>query len=167
MNDESFKTAVAAPQAEDIPALIEKIKQIKLVQVPPPLPTEEAADETPVQDETQRGDVGGDRSVGGDSTKNDVNIFMSPPGHHDPQDATLEKTLRDIRIDTLLTHLDDIIYTLTEVASLRAKRDRVETKVTDLKKNFDSMKRDIAVNKLFITTNKDKIEELDVNALIL
>ena len=65
LNDESFKTAVAALQAEDIPALIEKIQQIKLVQVPPPLPTEKAADETPVLDETQQDAVGGDGSEGG------------------------------------------------------------------------------------------------------
>ena len=78
-----------------------------------------------------------------------------------------EKTLQDIRIGTLSSHLDDIIFTLTEVASLRAKADRVETKVTDLKKNFDSMRRDVDANKLFIITHKDKIEKLDVDALIL
>ena len=89
LNDESFKAAVAALQAKDIPALIEKIKQINLVQVPPPLATEEAVDETPVQDETQRGDVGGDGSVGGGSATDNVDDFMSPSGQRDPQDATL------------------------------------------------------------------------------
>ena len=169
LNDESFKAA--ALQAEDIPALIEKIRQIKLVQVHPPLTTKKAVDETPVLDETQQDGVGGDGSVGGDSVIDDVNVSISPPGHCDPQDTTprgeQEEILCDTRIDTLLSHLDDIIYTLTEVTSLRARAGRVETKVTDLKKDFDSMRNDIDANTLFTITHKDKIEGLDVDALIL
>ena len=87
LNDESFKAA--ALQAEDIPALIEKIRQIKLVQVHPPLTTKKAVDETPVLDETQQDGVGGDGSVGGGSATDNVDDFMSPSGQRDPQDATL------------------------------------------------------------------------------
>ena len=74
LNDESFKTAVAVLQAEDIPALIEKIQQIKLVQLPSHLPSEKAADETPVLDETQQDTTGGNGSEGGDSITDDVNV---------------------------------------------------------------------------------------------
>ena len=169
LNDESFKKALGALQAEDIPALIEKIQQIKLAQVPALLATETVDDDALVQDVTQQETVGGDGSESGDSTTDDVDDAAPLGGHGDPQDMQPrgKKSPRDARIDELLGHFDDIIYTLTEVISLRTKTDRVDTKVTELKKNFDVAKRDIDANKLFTATHKDKIEKLDINSLLL
>ena len=159
LNDEAFKSVVAALKHEDFPALFEKLRLFKTT----PGPTEKT---DPPELEESLQETEGDESVdGGEHTTDDTDGTRSPCGQDNIQPRVEQRSQRDLGIDTLLHHLDDIVYNVSEVESLRKRMANVENRISDLRRTLDTVRHDSVSNTAFIATHRHKVETFDVDAL--
>ena len=161
LNDDKFKTVVAALKGEDLPALLEKLRLFKTTPGP-----SDGTDPAELEESLQ--ETEGDDSVdGGDQTTDDAGGTGSPRPQGDVQPPVQQRSQRDLGIDTLLYHLDDIVYDVAEVESLRKRMQNVENGLAELRRTLKTVRDSNISNSDFIATHRHKIETFDVKALEL
>ena len=159
LHDDNFKRVVAVLKQEDLPALLEKLRLFKS----PPGPTD-TTDQSELEESLH--ETEGDDSIdGGDQTTDETGGTKSPRPEGDGPPRPQPRSKRDLGIDTLLHHLEDIVYGVSEVESLRKRMQNVEDRLTELSRSVKTVRDSNSANSDFITTHRHKIDTFDPKAL--